>query len=370
MSSWRLDLLQSTGNDATKWHEFFVRLDADRRDVHYAVDYARIYELTYGQQAFLAVYGDNDNYIIMPFMLRDIAKLPFMEGWNGNRPVYDIASPYGYGGALVQAKNESTLQGLYRGFFENFHNCCQEQGIVSEFASLHPLLANHRPLQDEQWVQLTRRKPVVYIDLHQDEEGLWRGLCRGHRSSVKKARRAGVRVAREPVAGEVLTEFRRLYADTMKRNLATERWLFPEGYFSNCAACLGDSQISLFTASWEGVTVASYLIIHAYQTVYYHFGGSAANYFDLRANNLLMYEIILWSWAQGYRWFHLGGGYQPGDGLLRFKAGFSNDVAWLYTYGLVHDNDLYRRLCARKDAWDRKHGVVNHDPAFFPAYRR
>ena len=369
MPKWQLKILRTTGSDGSEWQGLFDKLAIENKDIHYTADYAHIYELTYGQTANLAVYGDEDDFIIMPFMLRDITLLPFMQVHHSESPVYDIANPYEYGGPLAQLINIHSLSALYQGFSEAFHSYCLDHGIVCEFASLHPLLENHLPLQKGNWVNLKRRKRIVYIDLTKEMDAIWKGFSKGCRCSVKQAQKQHVQIVRERVSGNSLAEFQRLYMETMQRNHATERWLFSDGYFSNCSACLGDQHVSLFEAKLNGMTVAQSLIIHAYQTVYYHLSGSSASYFHLRPNNLLLYEIASWAKAQGYRWFHLGGGYQPDDSLYRFKSSFSKENAWLYTYSRVHNEARYVQLCAMKLAWNAACGQKAEESDFFPAYR-
>jgi hypothetical protein len=369
MPEWQMKILKTTGRDGLEWQESFNGISPESRDIHYTADHARIYELTYGQTAYLAVYGDNDDYILMPFILRDITSLPFMQGYANEIIMYDIVNPYEYGGPLARLKNSRSAIELYRGFFKDFHKYCLDQGIICEFAVLHPLLANHLPLQNGNWVDLKKRKHVIYIDLKSQNDAIWRGFSKGSRCSVRQARKQGVYVVREKVSGKALMEFKRIYMETMLRNHATERWLFPDSYFSNCSECLGDNCISLFEARFGDIVIAQSLIIHAYQTVYYHLSGSLEDYFYLRPNNLLIYEIALWAKAQGYRWFHLGGGYQPEDSLYRFKSSFSKETACLYTYSRVHDENRYVQLCHMKEIWDNARGFKAEINDFFPAYR-
>jgi hypothetical protein len=370
MPRWQLDLLRTQGSDGLRWQALVDRLADKDKDLHFTPDYAHIYELTYGQAAYLAVYGDEQDYVLLPFVRHDVTELPFMQSHRGGRPLYDIANVYGYGGPLARVTEQRFSVALYDGFFGAFHTYCFDTGIVDEYARLHPLLANDVPLRAGSWVEVVERKPVVYMDLRQDETLLWRGLCRGHRSSVNKARRLGVKVVRQPVAGDALTTFQRLYAETMVRTQASEYWQFPESYFSNCAQCLGHQRVSLFSAMLAGVTVASCLVIHAYNTAYYHFGASAEAYFEARANNLLLYDIALWAKARGYRWFHLGGGHVSDDSLFRFKSGFSRSTVMLCSYSKVHDQETYVQLCRLRDAFDQTHGIASRDSDFFPAYRR
>ena len=55
---------------------------------------------------------------------------------------------------------------------------------------------------------------------------------------------------------------------------------------------------------------------------------------------------------------NLGGGFEPGDGLERFKRGFANSAAPFRTHEVVADPDAYEELTAGRDA-----------AGFFPAYR-
>jgi lipid II:glycine glycyltransferase (peptidoglycan interpeptide bridge formation enzyme) len=207
--------------------------------------------------------------------------------------------------------------------------------------------------------------------LFQDDAALWQGVCRGHRSSINKARRNGVTIEARKIDDESLSEFETLYNETMERNQADPLWWhFPSSYFKNYVNCLGEEKILLFNAQYKGEIIASYLILHEFQTAYYHFGGSRELDFNLRANNLLIYEIALWAKKRGYRWFHLGGGIQPDDGVFRFKSGFSKSQALLFSCGRIHDQNRYTQLCSIKESWDLSRNIPPQQSSFFPAYRR
>ena len=53
----------------------------------------------------------------------------------------------------------------------------------------------------------------------------------------------------------------------------------------------------------------------------------------------------------------------PNDGLIRFKKGFSNDIALSYLCGGILNNDIYQKLLQKK-------GTTNTIIEFFPAYRK
>lgn len=367
--AWAFQILGTGGAQGDLWASRVAGLPRESQDIHFAPDYARIYELTYNTPAFLATYGDEENCVIYPFLRADAATLPFVREHDSLLPAYDISNPYGYGGPLARTRSERELEPLLEGFFAAFHQYCLQTGIVAEYARLHPLLGNYQRLLSGRWVRLIELKQVIYMDLTADSSKLWAGMGRGHRSSVNKARRLGVVVKRHPVRDGPLADFRRLYAETMDRLEAAEEWQFPESYFSNCATCLGDDRISIFTAYTADAPIASCLVMHAYGTAYYHFGGSSEAHFDLRANNLLLYEVALWAKGEGLRSFHLGGGQGPNDSLYQFKSGFSKKSAPLFSYSRVHDAEKYQRLLDLRAEYNHDHGIQSDSGGFFPAYR-
>jgi len=371
MTTWQLKVLTPKGSDKIEWHRFFNNLDGKNKDLHFLPEYSLIYEQTYGQKGFLAIFGDDEDFIILPFMKRPVGNLTFIKESSlaDMENLSDIVNAYGYGGPLAKITHPDVAARLYQEFFSVFSDYCKNVDIICEFASLHPLLKNHQPLNDYKIIEPLQRKKIVYFDLNKTEVELWRGLSRGNQSSINKARQKGVTISREEVSGNALIEFKKLYAETMERQNANQRWIFPEDYFSNCAEKLGHDHVSLFCAHLNDVIIAEYLILHAYHTAYYHFGGSLEAHFEVRANNLLMYEIALWAKKQGYRWFHLGGGLQNDDSLHKFKSGFSKEETRLYTYSRIFDNKQYSELCSMKNKWDEKEGIISKDTDFFPAYR-
>jgi lipid II:glycine glycyltransferase (peptidoglycan interpeptide bridge formation enzyme) len=112
--------------------------------------------------------------------------------------------------------------------------------------------------------------------------------------------------------------------------------------------------------------------MHDFGTAYYHFAGNRDAHPELRANNLTMYETALWAQKAGYVRYHLGGGVtsRADDSLLRFKAGFSDRRAPLYTYFCVRSPRVYELLCERKRAHERATTGKESTSDFLPVYRR
>ena len=77
--------------------------------------------------------------------------------------------------------------------------------------------------------------------------------------------------------------------------------------------------------------------------------------------NLLWKAIHLLK-DRGVKWFNLGGGIRPGDGVAQFKERFGGQVFPLQSLKQIYNNELYADLCKQthKDPEDLK--------GYFPPY--
>ena len=298
--------------------------------------------------------------------------LPFLTDQGIHLPYYDIANPYGYGGPIFSGESLEEAVKMYKDFNLHFIEYCQNEKIASEFSSFHPLLGNHELIINSELVNIHVQKEIIYLDLSVTEKELWQGINRGHKSGINKARKNGVCIEKVELTIKNIEVFNKLYFETMKRNKATERWFFPKDYLYNCYKSIGPNRISLFFAYAVDKVISSYLLIHDFGIIYYHFGGSDSKYFKLRANNLLMYETALWGKKQGYKKYHLGGGVSSNvdDNLFLFKSGFSKKKATLYVYHRIHNQKTYEYLCRLKIDHEIKNYNKKYKTDYFPLYRR
>lgn len=365
-------ILTARGADLARWHELLSRLPDGLRDVHYLPEYALIHADAYGHEPFAAVLDEPAGFVLQVFVRRPLSALPFLAQHGAHGTFVDVAGPYGFGGPLDCAPDSPAAPERVRRFDAALCDYLGSERVASEFTCLHPLLDNHLVLQRAGTVAPAAEKEVVVIDLSVSEEQLWRQVSRGTRSSINLARRSGVVVERVAPGPAELQAFRALYLQTMRRRDAAPRWFLPEGYFEACVRRLGEGRVALFVARCEGETIAAYLLMHDARTAYYHFGGSDASWLDRRPNNLLMYETLLWARRSGLARYHLGGGVTVAgdDSLLRFKSAYGGRRATLYTYGRVHDEEVYRRLCELKIACEQAEHGAPLDRDYFPLYRR
>ena len=334
------------------------------------MDYGRAYQRSYGQQVLLAAYGDADLYLLMPFVLRDVGRLPWMSNAAIGGPVYDITNLYAFGGPVTRAGDEQADRRLHADFHLDFTQYCLSNRIATQFVAFHPLLENHKGLQETGLVEVKPRKPVVWIDLTADVADLFRDLPRNHRWSIAKARRLGVRTRVEPCDPPAPDIFRQLYRAKMEALAADERWLLPHSYCEDFSQCLGPQRISLFNATQDGEILASAMTLRSDEIAYYHLVGARGDARRFCADHLLLHDLALWAKAQGCKQLLLGGGVEPDDGVFRFKARFSSRRSWFFTANIIYDERLYRRLCDARDSWDPPDAGARRSHEFFPAYRR
>jgi len=368
----RFEVLSADGSDGARWSALVQGLAPEQRDIHFIPEYGQIYGKTYGFEPLLALYGDGSSFVMQPFVKRPLNKLPFLKEQGVSQPYYDIANPYGYGGVVCHTESGISTDDLCRGFNESFTSYCVDEGIASEFTSMHPLLGNHKLLLDAGEIIPVKQKEVVFMDLRLNEADLWKGIHKRRVRCIKKAIKNGVRTERVEPSEANFDILNRLYYQTMGRHNAAARWIFPEGYFRNCLEKLGPQRVSLFFAYVGDEVAVATILIHDFEIAYYHFSGSDTRFYELCPSDLLMYEISLWAKRQGYKYFHLGGGVSSAqdDPLFIFKSGFSDGKATLYSYSRVLNGQSYEKLCSLKKRYEQQVDGKESDSDYFPLYRR
>lgn len=356
-----------TTRDEKQWLEILGRFEL--KDPHYLPGYLEIYEkesnresfMHFGGQGMLFVYGDSRNFIIYPFFKRSLSHLPFSD--SDVKDLYDIISPYGYGGPLAQIEDETISEELWRGLFERFDDFCKESNIVSEFCRLHPIFENHRPVANFSRGVTQRLGRIVYIDLSSSEEEILAAM-------QKKRRRHVQRASENPDLGFCLEKeeehcrcFFNLYTETMRRRRAHKKHFFPRGFFDAAFRTLGE-HIMCAHIQYKGDIISGLLLLRYGDLVYSWLSANEPEYDLLHPNDLLFYRSFLESKKAGSRYFVLGGGVSSKeDSLFTYKAYFSSTFKDFYVYKRIHLKKEYERLVELQGYT----GEMRED--FFPQYR-
>jgi hypothetical protein len=318
----------------------------------------------YAHPGYLKLYGDEKSRplcaawtgaggtVLYPFLLRDLTEEPFYPPTLERAA--DLASPYGYGGPFFWG--DSDPDAVAAEFWPLFANWAQGEAVVSEFLRLALFPESLLPYPGERVQRLVN----VVRDLDRDPDELWMDFEHKVRKNVKKARRSEIRIELDET-GARFAEFLRIYRHTLGRREADERYDFPAEFFESIHRELPGQFLYAHAFSGDRV-VSSELVLVSAESIYSFLGGTEQEAFELRPNDLLKHELILWAREAGKRRFVLGGGYSEDDGIFRYKRSFApHGLTPFFVGQRILEPELYRELT--------EHRGTEAAPDYFPAYR-
>jgi hypothetical protein len=329
------------------------------REVFGHPEYARLYTGPH-VRALCAAASVGNSHVLYPFLLRALEAEPYCDPSLSDRT--DISTPYGYGGPFRwgAAWSAEDSQAFWRGF----DVWAGKAGVVSEVVRLS--------LFPETLLEYAGESQVLSENVVRDirsEEELWMDFDHKVRKNVNKARAKGLTV-RIDETGERLEDFLGIYLGTMERRNAGATGCFPRSFFERINAEL-KGQFAYFHAFVDDVVISTELVLVSADRIYSFLGGTNADWFHFRPNDLLKVEIMNWARAAGKAEFVLGGGYVAGDGIYRYKLAFAPHGSVPFSLGsrilngeaYAHLVDMRRTLGALlREQWHPK-------AHYFPAYR-
>lgn len=353
--------------DKKQWLEILDGFEL--KDPHYLPGYLQVYEnlsvrepfMHFGGQGILFVYGDTRNFIIYPFFKRSISDLPFAD--NSVKDLYDIVSPYGYGGPLGQVEDEAISEELWRGFFDEFGTFCRQNNIVSEFSRLHPMFDNARFVSEFSDGHAEKKSRIVYVDLTGSEEDIVAQMSRQRRAGLCKAKqnpKLHLFVSSEP---EYAPFFSALYETTMLRKNANARFQFGSNFLELTFRVLRN-HITLCYVAYDSEPIAAVLALNYGGLCYDWLSCSKHECLHLYPNDLCIYQSVVEARKKGCKFLILGGGVSGEDSLFRFKAEFSRSFKDFYVYKKIHLENEYSEIVRLRNRY-------SNEPTgnFFPEYR-
>lgn len=337
-------------DERERW-DIFVR-SFTNYDVYYLSGYVKAFQLHGDGEPILFYYEDENVRAINVVMKRDIAK---DERFAGKLPVdtyFDFATPYGYGGWLIEGEKTDKL-------FDAYEEWCKENGVVSEFVRYHPVLENVA-FSANRYDQ-TMLGNTVTLDLSLPET-IWSGLTSKNRNMVRKAQKNGVHIynGRYP---EVYEIFRRIYDGTMDKDQADDYYYFSETFYQSILNDLPQEAQVFYAQIEDGTIIAASIMLAANGYLNYHLSGSLKEYQHLAPSNLLLYEAALWGCANGCKTLHLGGGVgSREDSLYQFKKAFYRGEPTRFGIGRkIFNQEVYDKLLSMRTSMP--------EGKYFPEYR-
>ncbi|WP_158606508.1 GNAT family N-acetyltransferase [Paenibacillus ginsengarvi] len=344
-----------TARDSLMWNHYLSLIPES--DIYYTLEYCRIYEENGEGQSQMFVYTEGDSIVCYPFLLRRIDHMQCVQAAEIMGPLFDITTPYGYGGPITNVKDPDERAELFERFSSSFQTFCGEQRIVSEFVRFHPILKNY-----EDYIATSPffSRNTICLSLTDDEEIISGRYKVGNRNRIRRAYREGLAIRHADPSR--LEHFVKLYYSTMDKNNAHSYYYFSETFFYNTVQFL-EGSIELIEVLYGDKIIASCLFMHYNKYVHYHLLGSDKTYLKFGPINLLVHEAMLWAKNRGYEYLHLGGGYTGNDSLYEFKQTFNMDTNMDYYLGKkIHLPDIYNKLA------EAARGKIEDD-SYFPIYR-
>ena len=320
-------------------------------DTYWLSGYVKAFQIHGDGQPLLFYYESQTTRGINVVMKRDVAKDERFSGKISEGKFFDFATPYGYGGWIIEGEDTE-------GLFSEYLKWLTDNGIISEFVRFHPMLQNQTNC--EKFYNVIQLGEVVHMDLSSPEH-IWENITSKNRNVIRKAIKNNVKIynGRFP---EIYETFRNIYNSTMDKDHAEDYYYFGKQFYESVLEDLPQNA-QVFYAEKDNVVIAASIILFANHRMNYHLSGSLREYSNYAPTNLLLYTAALWGHANGYNTLYLGGGVGSGeDSLFRFKRAFYK--------GELHHFFIGKKIYI-KEAYDYLLTVREQEvqSSFFPLYR-
>lgn len=320
-------------------------------DIYFKEEYANLYKEIEKGEVENFCFESELGKVVFIYIKREIIL--------DNTKYYDIITPYGYGGPLIQNCTYENRDKLISLFWEKFLEYAFLNKIICSFVRFHPIEKNYEYCRNI--MVLERISSTVCINL-KSEEQIWNDISSKCRNIIRKSIKNNILV-QEDENLKLINDFQKLYYDTMKKNKADEYYFFKKEFFKKLKS-LEKKEITHFYALHGDKIVSSILVLMGDEYLHYYLSANSQEDYLLNANSLLLYEIAKFGLKNGYKYFHLGGGYGGDDSsLFKFKSSFhKNHTLSFYIGKKIFNQQIYNRLC-------QKMGINDKNINYFPAYR-
>lgn len=340
-----------TLEQSEKWDNI-VRSFVDY-DVYYLSGYVQAFKIHGDGEPLMFYYEGNGVRGINVVMKRDIACDTHLNGLLPNNTYFDFATPYGYGGWIVEG-NENSNE-----LFSEYEEWCRQNNIVSEFVRFHPVLKNH--CYSESVYDVIPLGETVAMDTTSPDL-IWANIASKNRNMIRKAEKSGIKISMGN-SRELYESFMEIYNRTMDHDNAIDYYYFGKEFYDSVCYDLPENAQLFYATNEDGVIVAASIMLMANGKMNYHLSGSLLEYRNLAPSNLLLYKAALWACENGCKTFYLGGGVGSGeDSLFKFKQSFyRGELNRFYIGKKIFMQELYDDLVSKR--------TDLNESGFFPRYR-
>lgn len=341
------------------WDEILKKFE--KKDIFFEYYYFDLH--TYDGDEPILVYMETENgKMAYPFMLRDISYDDNFNGKLERGKYFDIGTPNGYIGHLVESSDTKAKALLIEEFYSKFGEFCKEKNIVSEFIKFSPFLGNHKYM--ESVLEVSYMKKLVTTELQDYGDPVYGEVKTRKRKEAEKCRKLGMKTVFEK-APKSCERQRELYYAAMKRKHASDYYLFSENYFEKMLGNLSDNILMMSTYLDDKIIAFELCFIYD-RFMHGYLAATDEDYIAYSPNTLSNIESMSWGHRNGYKYLCLGGGLTNAedDSLYLYKKAFAKNT----------DLDLYLgKKIWNSEAYDYLLSLIklptNCETDFFPKYR-
>lgn len=319
-------------------------------DVYWMSGYVNAFQIHGDGEPLLFYYEDKAVRGIHVVMKRDVADDSNFTGRIEKGKYTDFATPYGYGGWIIEGEDSGNL-------FKTYLSWIRENNIISEFVRFHPMIQNHEGCRG--FYEVVQLGEVVHMKISSRED-IWNNLTSKNRNVIRKAIKNDVKIynGRFP---EIYKHFKSVYDGTMDLDNAEKYYYFGEDFYKSLLEDLAENAQVFWAVKDESVIAAS-IILECNGFMNYHLSGSLREYNSLGPTNLLLYKAALWGYTHGLKTLYLGGGVgSDKDSLFNFKRAFyKGELNHFYIGKKIYDSEKYNELAAL---------TGQTESTYFPIYR-
>ncbi len=327
-------------------------------DVYYLSGYVKAFQIHGDGEPLLLYYSDENLKAINVVFKRDIADFEPLKVRLEKEKYYDIVTPYGYGGWLIETKDNQEF--LLNKLKQDYYEWCLKNNIIDEFVRFHPIVSNYKKI-DCLYNNLVHCGNTVCLDIS-SEEVIWENMTSKNRNMIRKAQKSNILV-KNTIEPFIINPFMDIYNETMKYDNAEEYYYFPQSFYESIREDLNKNSI-WFYAELNGEIIACSIFLFCNGNMHYHLSASKHELRQYAPTNLLLYEAAKWGCRNGYKRLHLGGGLgSKEDNLYKFKKSFMRGPDTEFWIGKkIFNQEIYDKLVSlRRD--------LPANSQYFPLYR-
>lgn len=329
-------------------------------DIYYLSGYLAPFKVHGDGMPILIYYQGECLRAMCAFMLRDIADEKWAQGSIEQGMFYDVVTPYGYGGWLLEG--DTSLNEIDK-FWKELNSFMQEQHIVDAFTRWSPWLNNQELFRG--YSNIIDLGKTVFID-SSTEDIIFQNIKSKDRATIRKAIKNGV-IVKHSDDFALFDKFRSIYNATMDRDNADSYYYFNPDFYESMAQNLQGAW-QMFYAVLDGEIIAMSIMLMCNGKMHYHLSGSVAQYRNLNATNLILYEAAKYGAMHGCKILHLGGGVGSGeDPLYKFKKTFNKNGD--LTFSISKDCFNTQKYSYLAELRKKNDSAFDASSSFFPIYR-